>query len=87
MDLSENGKCLFTSLQYVESSHAPYQRIRFFILTLFMNLISTNIIEKTIVKYVLLTLKPKISQRSEAFCRRNFTFLGPTNVQITIYPR
>jgi hypothetical protein len=30
MDLSENGKCLFTSLQYVESSHAPYQRIRFF---------------------------------------------------------
>jgi hypothetical protein len=31
MDLSENGKCLFTSLQYVESSHAPYQRIRFFI--------------------------------------------------------
>jgi uncharacterized membrane protein len=27
---SENGKCLFTSLQYVESSHAPYQRIRFF---------------------------------------------------------
>jgi hypothetical protein len=26
MDLSENGKCLFTSLQYVESSHAPYQR-------------------------------------------------------------
>jgi hypothetical protein len=32
MDLSENGKCLFTSLQYVESSHAPYQRIRFFYL-------------------------------------------------------
>jgi hypothetical protein len=32
MDLSENGKCLFTSLQYVESSHAPYQRIRFFTL-------------------------------------------------------
>jgi hypothetical protein len=32
MDLSENGKCLFTSLQYVESSHAPYQRIRFFLL-------------------------------------------------------
>jgi hypothetical protein len=30
MDLSENEKCLFTSLQYVESSHAPYQRIRFF---------------------------------------------------------
>jgi hypothetical protein len=30
MDLSENGKCLFTSMQYVESSHAPYQRIRFF---------------------------------------------------------
>jgi hypothetical protein len=30
MDLSENGKCIFTSLQYVESSHAPYQRIRFF---------------------------------------------------------
>jgi hypothetical protein len=31
MDLPENGKCLFTSLQYVESSHAPYQRIRFFL--------------------------------------------------------
>jgi hypothetical protein len=31
MDLSENGKCLSTSLQYVESSHAPYQRIRFFL--------------------------------------------------------
>jgi hypothetical protein len=31
MDLSENGKCLFTSMQYVESSHAPYQRIRFFL--------------------------------------------------------
>jgi hypothetical protein len=31
MDLSENGKCLFTSLQYVESSHAPNQRIRFFL--------------------------------------------------------
>jgi hypothetical protein len=31
MDLSDNGKCSFTSLQYVESSHAPYQRIRFFI--------------------------------------------------------
>jgi hypothetical protein len=30
MDLSENGKCLFTSMQYGESSHAPYQRIRFF---------------------------------------------------------
>jgi hypothetical protein len=30
MDLSENGKLLFTSLQYVKSSHAPYQRIRFF---------------------------------------------------------
>jgi hypothetical protein len=30
MDLSEHGKCLFTSLQYVESSQAPYQRIRFF---------------------------------------------------------
>jgi hypothetical protein len=30
MDLSENGKCLFTSMQNVESSHAPYQRIRFF---------------------------------------------------------
>jgi hypothetical protein len=34
MDLSENGKCLFTSLQYVESSHAPYQRIRFFMFQL-----------------------------------------------------
>jgi hypothetical protein len=34
MDLSENGKCLFTSMQYVESSHAPYQRIRFFLFSL-----------------------------------------------------
>jgi hypothetical protein len=34
---------------------------------LIMNLISTKIIEKTIEKYVLLTLKPKISQRSETF--------------------
>jgi hypothetical protein len=33
MDRSENVKCLFTSLQYVESSHAPYQRIRFFSFT------------------------------------------------------
>jgi hypothetical protein len=34
MDLSENGKCLFTSMQYVESSHAPYQRIRFFLFSI-----------------------------------------------------
>jgi hypothetical protein len=36
MDLSENGKCLFTNLQYVESSHAPYQRIRFFYFYFFL---------------------------------------------------
>jgi hypothetical protein len=54
---------------------------------LIMNFISTKIIEKIIEKYVLLTLKPKIPQRSETFRRRIFTFLDPTNVQITVYPR
>jgi hypothetical protein len=54
---------------------------------LIMNFNSCKIIEKTIEKYVLLTLKPKISQRSETFCRRIFTFLDPTNVQITVNPR
>jgi hypothetical protein len=42
---------------------------------LFTNFDSTKTIEKIIEKYVLLALKPKISQRSETFCRRIFTFL------------
>jgi hypothetical protein len=51
-----------------------------------MNFDSTLTIEKIIEKYVLLTLKPKISQRSKTVRRRIFTFLDPTNVQITVYP-
>jgi hypothetical protein len=43
-----------------------------------MNLNSSKIIEKTIEKYVLPTLKPKIPQRLETFCRCIFTFLDPT---------
>jgi hypothetical protein len=52
-----------------------------------MNFNSSKIIEKTIEKYVLLTLKPKIPQRSETFCRRIFIFLHPTYVEITVNPR
>jgi hypothetical protein len=37
MDLSEKEKCFLTSMQYEESSHAPYQRIRFFDVELFKN--------------------------------------------------
>jgi hypothetical protein len=57
------------------------------ILKFIMNFHSSKIIEKTIEKYVLLTLKPKIPQRSETFCRLIFTFLDPTYVQITVNPR
>jgi hypothetical protein len=39
---------------------------------LIMNFNSTKIIEKTIEKYVLLTLKPKIPHRSETFHQRIF---------------
>jgi hypothetical protein len=56
-------------------------------LKLIMNFNSSKIIEKTIEKYVLVSLKPKIPQRSETFCRRIFTFLDPTSVQITVNPR
>jgi hypothetical protein len=52
-----------------------------------MNFNSSKIIEKTIEKYVLLTLKPKISLRSKTLRRRIFTFLDPTYVQITVNPR
>jgi hypothetical protein len=52
-----------------------------------MNFNLSKIIEKTIEKYVLLILKPKIPQRSETFYRRIFTFLDPTYVQITVNPR
>jgi hypothetical protein len=47
----------------------------------------TKTIEKTIEKYVFLTLKPKISQRSDTFLRRILTFFDPINVKITVYPR
>jgi hypothetical protein len=43
-----------------------------------MNFNSTKTIEKPIEKYVILTLKPKIPQRSDTFRRRIFTFLDPT---------
>jgi hypothetical protein len=52
-----------------------------------MNFYSTKIIGNTIEKYVLLTLKPKILQRSKTARRRIFTFLDQTNVQITVYSR
>jgi hypothetical protein len=43
LDLAENEKCLFTSLQFVESSLAPYQRIRFFN-SIFFKMINFSII-------------------------------------------
>jgi hypothetical protein len=52
MDLSENGKCLFTSLQYVESSHAPYQRIRFFYFKNF-NMIKYDMLDLENLEYTL----------------------------------
>jgi hypothetical protein len=47
---------------------------------LIMNFNSTKIIEK-------LTLTPKTPQRSKTFRRHISTFLDPTFVKITVYPR
>jgi hypothetical protein len=42
---------------------------------------------KTIEKYILLALKPKIPQRSNTFRRRQFIFLDPTNTQMPVHPK
>jgi hypothetical protein len=50
----------------------------------YLILLSLVLYFKTHHQYVLLTLKPKVPQGSETFCRRILTFLDPTYVQITV---
>jgi hypothetical protein len=61
--------------------HLPWISIFLILLSLVLhwklplNLNSNKIIDKTIEKYVLLTLKPKLPQRSKTFQQRIFTSL------------